>query len=73
MVRGFIGFVVSIKKTENGFHGLSGEIYSREQSGFLSANYACACKTAVLKNCFSNPFSDFPKKTERKGIQEQVF
>ena len=26
-----------------------------------------------IYNCFSNPFSDLPKKTERKGIQEQVF
>ena len=29
-------------------------------SGLLFANYACACKTAVLKNSFSNPFADFP-------------
>ena len=34
-------------------------------SGLLFANYACACKTAVLKNSFSNPFSDFP--IERKN------
>ena len=32
---------------------------SREQRPFF-ANYACACKTAVLKNSFSNPFADFP-------------
>ena len=31
-------------------------------SGLLFANHACACKTAVLKNYFSNPFSDFQKK-----------
>ena len=30
------------------------------KSGLLFANYACACKTAVLKNSFSNPFADFP-------------
>ena len=37
-------------------------------SGLLFANYACACKTAVLKNSFSNPFSDFPnKRKERKS------
>ena len=29
-------------------------------SGLLFAKYACACKTAVLKDSFSNPFSDFP-------------
>ena len=29
-------------------------------SRLLFANYACACKTAVLKNSFSNPFADFP-------------
>ena len=40
--------------------------------GLLFANYAWACKAAVLKNCLSNRFSDFPKKTERKGIQEQI-
>ena len=28
-------------------------------SGLLFAKYAYACKTAVLKNSFSNPFSDF--------------
>ena len=28
-------------------------------SGLLFAKYACACKTAVLKDSFSNPFSDF--------------
>ena len=35
-------------------------------SGLLFANHACACKTAVLKNYFSNPFSDFQKKTNGK-------
>ena len=33
--------------------------YSREQQYFL-AKYVCLCKTAVLKDNFSNPFSDFP-------------
>ena len=28
--------------------------------GFLFTNYACACKTAVLKDSFPNRFSDFP-------------
>ena len=40
---------------------------------FFFANHACACKTAVLKNYFSNPFSDFPpppppkKKNGKEG------
>ena len=29
-------------------------------SGVLFVNDACACKTAVLKESFSNPFPDFP-------------
>ena len=29
-------------------------------SGLLFTNYACACRTAVPKDSFSNPFSDFP-------------
>ena len=41
-------------------------------SGLLSANYACACKTAVLENYFLHSFFGFPKKTDRKGIQEQI-
>ena len=28
-------------------------------SGLLFTNYACACKTTVPKDSFSNPFSDF--------------
>ena len=38
----------------------------------LSANYVCACETAVLENGFSNPFMDFQnkKKKERKEISE---
>ena len=36
-------------------------------SGLLFANHACACKTAVLKNYFSNPFSDFKKKNGKEG------
>ena len=33
--------------------------YSCEQRYFL-AYYVCLCKTAVLKDSFSNPFLDFP-------------
>ena len=38
----------------------------------LSANYVCACETAVLENGFSNPFMGFQKKKEkeRKEISE---
>ena len=37
-------------------------------TGLLFANYApaCACKTTGLKNCLSNPFSDFPKKRKER-------
>ena len=38
-------------------------------SGLLFANYACACKTAVLKDSFSNPFSDFPKEIQKQTSQ----
>ena len=34
-------------------------------SALLFANYACACKTAVLKNSFSNPFADFPDERQK--------
>ena len=36
-------------------------------SGLLFANYTCTCKTAVLKNSFSNPFSDFRKKKKKNN------
>ena len=47
--------------------------YSREQwSSF--AKYACACKTVVLKDSFSNPFSDFPiERLKSVKIQKQIF
>ena len=35
-------------------------------SGLLLANHSCARKTAVLKNYFSNLFSDFQKKKNEK-------
>ena len=74
---------ISIKESKSGFHRFPSLPYDREirkrvfktillNSGLLFANYACACRTAVLKNSFSNPFSDFPKKTERKEIQAQI-
>ena len=36
----------------------------------LSANYVCACQTAVLENGFSNPFMGFPKKKKKKERKE---
>ena len=44
----------SISKSEKGFTKLF------SWTAVFFANYACACKTAVLKDSFSNPFSDFP-------------
>ena len=37
-------------------------------SGFLVDNYACAYKTAVLKDSFSNPFCGFPNRTVKTDI-----
>ena len=34
-------------------------------SGLLFTNYACACKTAVPKDSFANPFSDFPIERQK--------
>ena len=56
---------ISIKKSKSGFHGFPfyRSIEKSEtilvNSGLLFAKYACACKSAVLKDSFSNPFSDF--------------
>ena len=61
---------ISIKKSKSGFHGFPfyRSIGKSEKgfckttlvnSGLLFAKYACACKTAVLYDSFSNPFSDF--------------
>ena len=70
---------ISIRESKSGFHGFPSLPYDWEirkricktillNSDLLFANYACACKTAVLKNSFSNPFSDFPnKRKERKS------
>ena len=58
---------ISIKESKSGFRGFPSLPYDWEirkrillNSGLLFANYACACTTAVLKNRFSNPFSNFP-------------
>ena len=56
---------ISIKKSKSGFHGFPfyRSIGKSEtilvNSDLLFAKYACACKSAVLKDSFSNPFSDF--------------
>ena len=43
----------------------------------LLANLRATCKTAVLKNSFSNSFFGFPqkakKKKKKKKFQEQIF
>ena len=59
---------MSIKKSKSRFIPLDWEIQKRicktalVNNGLLFANYAGTCKTAVLKDSFSNPFSDFPIK-----------
>ena len=68
---------ISIKKSKSGFHGFPFCWEIRERickailvnSGLLFANYACACKTAVLKDSFPNPFSDFPKEIQKQTPQ----
>ena len=68
-----------IKKSKSGFFGftfLSFDWEIRERicktilvnSGVLFTNYACACKTAVPKDSFSNPF-----RTVKRKIQKQIF
>ena len=41
-------------------------------SGLLFAKYACACKTAALKDSFSNPFFGFPNRMVKMKIQKQI-
>ena len=40
--------------------------------GLLFANYAWACKAVVLKNCLSNPFSDFPKNGKKGNSRPDI-
>ena len=40
-------------------------------SGLLFTNYACACKTAVRKDSFSNPFFGFPIRTVKRKVQKK--
>ena len=62
---------ISITKSKSALHGFAlyrsigksekefAKLFSWTVVFFLLI-YACACKTTVLKNCVSNPFSDFP-------------
>ena len=45
---------------------------SREQRSSFFANYACACKTAVLKDSFSNPFSDFQSNGKNENPKTDI-
>ena len=40
--------------------------------GLLFAYYASACKTAVPKDSFSNPFFGFPNRSVKMKIQKQI-
>ena len=42
-------------------------------SGLLFNNYACACNASVLKDSFTNPFSDFSNGTVKLKIQKQIY
>ena len=52
----FMDFLFTVR-LGNPYKGLQN--CSSGQRSFF-ANYACACKTAVVKNSFSNPFAGFP-------------
>ena len=74
---------ISIKKFKSGSHGFP---FYRSignskpicktilvNSGLLFTNYACACKTAVPKDSFSNPFSDFPIELQKGKSKKSGF
>ena len=73
---------ISIKESKSGFHGFLFTVRlgnpkkdcktTLVNSGLLFAKYACACKTAVLKDSFSNLFFGFPNRTVKMKIQKQV-
>ena len=64
---------ISIKKSKSGFRGSPfyrsiGKRICKTilvNSGLLFADNACACETAVHKDSFSNPFSDFPIERQK--------
>ena len=75
---------ISIKKSKSGFLGFpflsfDWEIRKRicktvlVNSGLLFTNYACACKTALPKNSFANPFSDFPIERQKGKSKKSRF
>ena len=75
---------ISIKKSKSGFFGFpflsfDWEIRKRicktvlVNSGLLFTNYACACKTAVPKDSFSNPFLDFPIEQQKGKSKKSGF
>ena len=41
-------------------------------SGLLFANYVCACKTVVLKDSISNPFSDFQSNGKNENLKTDI-
>ena len=41
-------------------------------SGLLFANYACTCKTTVLQDSLSNPFSDFPIERYKRNLKTDI-
>ena len=44
---------------------------SRQERSFF-ANYACVCKTAVLKDSISNPFSDFQSNGKNENLKTDI-
>ena len=41
-------------------------------SGLLFANYACTCKTTLLQDSLSNPFSDFPIERYKRNLKTDI-
>ena len=75
---------ISIKKSKSGFFGFpflsfDWEIRKRNSktvlvnSVLLFTNYACLCRTAVPKDSFANPFSDFPIERQKGKSKKSGF
>ena len=62
---------IEIKKSKSRFRGftfyrsIGNPKKDLQNSGLLFANYTCACKTAVVKDSFSNPFLDFQSNGQK--------
>ena len=62
---------IEIKKSKSRFLGfpfyrsIGNPKKDLQNSGLLFANYTCACKTAVVKDSFSNPFLDFQSNGQK--------